>query len=39
VSHLMLCGAWARGTLRRNPTRAQAEAFQRDGEADRSRLG
>ena len=27
VSHLMLCGAWARGTLRRNPTRAQAEAF------------
>jgi len=27
VTHLVLVGAWARGALRRNPTRQQAEAF------------
>jgi|KBSSwiStaDraftv2_1062776.scaffolds.fasta_scaffold08997_2 pimeloyl-ACP methyl ester carboxylesterase len=27
VDRLILCGAWARGTLRRSPTRAQSEAF------------
>ena len=27
VERLVLCGAWARGTLRRSPSRAQAETF------------
>jgi pimeloyl-ACP methyl ester carboxylesterase/DNA-binding CsgD family transcriptional regulator len=28
VTHLVLCGAWARGTLCRNPTPAQVAAFE-----------